>query len=103
MKTKHTPGPWTVQRYSNYNGFSIWAPNIGCVAERWCPSEDTETPFEANARLIAAAPDLLNSLQELMAWLKSGTALENGAKCETKTEALDQAEQAIYKALGNAD
>jgi hypothetical protein len=66
MASKHTPGPWDVARYSNYEGFSIWAPGAGCIAERWSPSEDRDTPFEANARLIAAAPELLEACRAML-------------------------------------
>ena len=63
---KHTPGPWEVAQYENYSGYSIWAKDAGCIAERWYPSETTEIPIEANARLIAAAPQLLEFGQQVI-------------------------------------
>ena len=66
MKTKHTPGPWGITQYTNYIGWSVYAKNRGCIAERWYDSEQ-KTPnrdeLYANARLIAAAPELLEALE----------------------------------------
>jgi hypothetical protein len=90
--TKHTPTPWSVQRYGNYNGFSIWAPGAGCVAERWSPSEDKETPFEANAKFICRA---VNSHDALLAAL---IHLRNEARGCT---GLDEAE--LRAVLGNTN
>lgn len=64
--TKHTPGPWIIQRYSTHEGFSIWAKDVGCIAERWWDTSIGEAiPIEANARLISAAPDMLEALKNL--------------------------------------
>lgn len=70
MSAKHTPGPWDA------TGAEVWGthamrfnlttggtPMIATV----CKHEDAERafPYEANARLIAAAPELLEALIEL--------------------------------------
>ena len=60
---KHTPGPWVCQTQAN--GSSIRHPVIlsddGAVATaQWC---DNTQKTNANARLIAAAPELLEALQ----------------------------------------
>jgi len=54
--TQHTPGPWTETR-----GHYIDAPNGTRIAEvyNWAPS------YSQNARLIAAAPELLEALAEI--------------------------------------
>ena len=62
--TEHTPGPWQVEGVPK--GRRPW---VGRIAEgRWaalaCGYTDEEA--EANARLIAAAPDLLASLERLV-------------------------------------
>ena len=59
MKQKHTPGPWNI---GINNGKYIVVP----------VPEDSATDIEcgkneANARLIASAPDLLAALEELCA------------------------------------
>lgn len=66
MKTKHTPGPWKATRdpRTEYNytigckkGILAFTDSAGCSL--------TPEEIEANARLIAAAPDLLAALQAL--------------------------------------
>jgi hypothetical protein len=53
---------------------------------------------EANAALIAAAPELYAALKELLAWHGPGNAEDMGAKCDTLGEAEDQARAALTKA-----
>jgi hypothetical protein len=64
METKHTPGPWKISKYINYIGFSVWAADRGCIAERWY-DKTQDKPYgdelNANAQLISAAPDLLRA------------------------------------------
>ena len=58
---QHTPGPW------NIDGDAVWAATIeGILVHREPigPFKPTRKEQEANARLIAAAPDLLHQLQE---------------------------------------
>lgn len=59
MKTQHTPGPWTVDD----NGF-IYDYAGNTIADPHCSDIDLDER-EANARLIAAAPELLNALERL--------------------------------------
>jgi len=69
-KTPHSPGPWTVGTgwIKAANGRKVCADFPGIYRD------DGES--EANARLIAAAPDLLKTLEtvagELQVWLCSG-------------------------------
>lgn len=65
-ESKHTPGPWEVQSYTNYKGWSVWANDRGCIAEgciaeRWYDADQQPDELKANARLIAAAPELLEA------------------------------------------
>lgn len=58
--SKHTPGPWS----TNHVGFTH-AKNGACIAEVGIDV----LPFdevEANANLIAAAPDLLEALESAL-------------------------------------
>lgn len=64
----HTPGPWVVA-----NGLQVWADGPSTVrSPRICTVQNASTPVQqlseaemaANARLIAAAPDLLAALVE---------------------------------------
>jgi hypothetical protein len=62
METKHTPGPWEI------HGEAILGPHVGLSRKLICyVSSHREKPAPevntANARLIAAAPELLGALQ----------------------------------------
>ena len=60
MSAKHTPGPWEIER-----GYSTIIKSIGpCVPDEYAGSAWLEVS-EEDARLIAAAPDLLDALQYL--------------------------------------
>lgn len=67
--SKHTPGPWEMSDggYILPNHKAIDAPSHGALAlVVWKMEDDERSPkCEANARLIAAAPDLLEALQKL--------------------------------------
>jgi hypothetical protein len=64
MRQKHTPGPWGV-------GGNSRAPTVVSNAGTICDlmNKQPETERVANARLIAAAPDLLAELLETAVWL----------------------------------
>lgn len=67
MNTKHTPGPWR-QKILDRNYRDICTPEGDTVAivERYMDSEGNERKWaNANARLIAAAPALLEALTKL--------------------------------------
>jgi hypothetical protein len=63
---KHTPGPWWydfARETGDGPGFTIFGPNTAAVADVSADREGgvTGATVEANARLIAAAPDLLDA------------------------------------------
>ena len=57
---KHTPGPWTAQKSSNALYGEHWHATVPKGDER---VRLTEPSTEADARLIAAAPDMLEALR----------------------------------------
>jgi hypothetical protein len=59
MTTKHTPGPWIA--YPKTGGEILY---YGIVVARALRGKLTGWEQDANARLIAAAPDLLAELKE---------------------------------------
>lgn len=62
-QTQHTPGPWKVEYDNHGNGsFSEWY-NVGPARVDIKRGEDNGAESDANARLIAAAPQLLKILQ----------------------------------------
>ena len=64
MSTAHTPGPWRVAPASLYVGSDI---NVDAGANGYIAmcGKLGDLTAEANARLIAAAPDLLAELQNI--------------------------------------
>jgi hypothetical protein len=91
---KHTPGPWRVEKSGKR--LQIW----GDVERFGCPWQEaiaktnvTSDPFteHANARLIAAAPELLEALERI---IRNGTSVTN-----TQFD-IDAAKAAIHKARG---
>ena len=65
--SKHTPGPWRVEAdgviVGPSNGFSPFG-GCGCCDSPWMNGHDGEA-CQANARLIAAAPELLGALKDM--------------------------------------
>ncbi|HET7111746.1 MAG TPA: hypothetical protein VFI41_12815 [Gemmatimonadales bacterium] len=80
MNTKHTPGPWRVG-IDLFDGedIPIWAgepDKAPCVAVVWpmTGDEDDREP-EANARLIAAAPEMVAVMKRArVAFYDEGTS-----------------------------
>jgi hypothetical protein len=71
MKTKHTPGPWMVKHSESKIAFNVISTALGAKYKiAICPyihivlGERGEA--EANAKLIAAAPELLETLNKLV-------------------------------------
>lgn len=81
----HTKGPWPIEqtgdgkRYLIGNGL-VEGPNGYEVAEVYSDDCDPDEAL-ANAKLIAAAPELLEAVKALLAEAKErGGALSNGEK-----------------------
>lgn len=84
---QHTPGPWTFEPGTIDDfPYVIYGEDCLCV----------ESGKDSDARLIAAAPDLLEALERTLSWLTSykgeGTMGPNGP--------YEQARAAISKATG---
>lgn len=98
MEHKHTPGPWVTNAHQEVWStkpmrFNLTTAGIPMIASV-CRHEDAEGgfPAEANARLIAAAPDLLQALR---------VAYSDIQRCQGHTiDMLGRIEAAIAKATG---
>jgi hypothetical protein len=92
----HTPGPWTLDRRSEKlvgaNGANVVVYASGLSFAGLPPTEE----FKANARLIAAAPELLEALKALRSFMwKEGYT--------DTTPAMVKADVAISNATGGAE
>jgi hypothetical protein len=72
-ETKHTPGPWT-----NSPSCHVYSPRGELVADAGESYTLAISTMEANARLIAAAPDLLAALYEATEWIYERNLYDGG-------------------------
>lgn len=97
METKHTPGPWQLERLTGDHdiGIRVTGPVVSgytaFIRTGW-PHENQRVEQEANAKLIAAAPDLLEALMTLV----------SSYDAEDSFAELTVARAAIAKATGSA-
>ena len=85
--TQHTPGPWSIAE-----GEPDWAIVTENVLVASVHGEDTENQ-EANARLIAAAPELLGALRTAVFHL-----MGKARRDPDEREVIEQMRDAIAKA-----
>ena len=101
MENKHTPGPWKIQKFEKPE--TVRFKVLAKKGRRWASvltgnKKSTgdllmsEPQAEANARLIAASPDLLEALQAV---------LNNCLDSQGLADAHKQARAAIAKATGD--
>lgn len=102
-QTAHTPAPWFVGnadveacRWDIYSPY----PNGGGADIAHVIYDTAAAPTEAeglaNARLIAAAPELLDALSDMYAWLGGS------ARTPTEREAVEKARAVLAKADSDA-
>lgn len=56
-----TPGPWYIRERTG--GFTIWSDHGAVTSTTITPLSSRRAEGEANARLVAAAPDLYEALE----------------------------------------
>lgn len=96
MKAKHTPMPWTTIRCEDGMEVLTHDAESICVVKHYGDPYNSKRE-EANARLIAAAPELLR-VAELAATLNTQT---NHIGSGMLAELVERARAAIAKATGN--
>ena len=120
MKTKHINGPWYVDGNVPHHGLQIVTKTGADVATIYHKDHDgwqivnggdyAETS-RANARLMAASPDLLTAVQQLVATLhstydvfedlcKTGNMSANPLDNHVVQDIADQAADALEQATG---
>lgn len=100
---QHTHGPWEVK---DGTMVGVLSQEMDQTYGMVIPHADTYGPnAEADAHLIAAAPDLLEALERAIAPLKIAVKLSSWRQDPTPLEcshALEDAKAAIAKARGEA-
>lgn len=92
--SKHTPGPWFIAQTELWSA-SPYKFGVQVVADLHQSSH-----MEANANLIAAAPDLLEACEDFRNVLRS--KIRDGKYREEYAEAFYQAERRMDRAIAKA-
>lgn len=91
MKTKHTKGPWVAKKHDALAYFiGHEGTNIG-LCGFYADNERTPEEAEANARLIAAAPELLECLKVCWDYVQAN-GVKNYSWAQRIRKALEAAE-----------
>jgi len=97
MTNQHTPGPWTAIGPAVYFPAHTNPMETGGFDISNCPHS------EANARLIATAPELLEALQEALAALADNVGMQDTyIDFDQVRNAKAKASASIAKAIGQA-
>lgn len=91
---KYTNGPWETAVNSS-NEWDVCLPDGGDMVADLAKCDNQE----ANARLIASAPDLLEACKELLTYIEA----DNELKVYMYPQSIDYARQTIAKAEGASD
>jgi hypothetical protein len=91
--TQHTPGPWRAEGWNNlvvnsYTGDTIIIQPGG---SEYAKLEE----LQANARLIAAAPELLEALKGMMEWARRVKGSNPGPEVFEASNAIAKATQEV--------
>ena len=119
METSHTPGPWQIggSLISSVSGYALARvlrqPAVyGGRRHEFNDTDslavDTGAEADANARLIASAPDLLAALEKILGYAAPGAAIlavyaspEHAERIKkTAADDIDAARAAIARARG---
>lgn len=101
---EYTKGEWVVvgKKSTAYSGYHIWDNTQGIIGKDVAiiypnPQGKPDSYGEANARLIAAAPDIYEALKLTTAWAEEQLALQG---YPGKAPFVIKAQQALAKAEG---
>ena len=101
MKTEHTKGPWKTEGWENLvvNSADGSTMTLAAGGKDACLEE-----LKANARLIAAAPELLAELHSVRVQLEAQALGYSASEIwpHVRTELVRRISHAINKAEGNA-
>ncbi|WP_404927116.1 hypothetical protein [Mesorhizobium sp. ORM16] len=101
-EAKHTPGPWRID--AGYEGLVIIGKPAWKRSGEWCIATlddllgDHDDEAQANARLIAAAPDMLAALQAIVAKFDPAALVEKDLPHSDLADEMQAAFAAISRA-----
>ena len=98
MTQQHTPGPWRAN-IGNSSGAHCILANNGRRKTVCVMANTHDDDWQPNARLIAAAPDMLAALRSLLDWGRDHTSPLDP---NSPHDLLVTAHQAIAKAEGRS-
>ena len=93
--TEHTPGPWSVEPLKRTTGWLIHGPQGESITDGPIWTEHFAAESKANAHLVAAAPDLLAFVKNILA---DATPGPHARIYETAEQIRSAAEVLIAKA-----
>lgn len=105
-EVKHTPGPWKVDDDTAHGRMTLIFDQLGdLIADtargmRNVDLDSAASECEANARLIAAAPALLEALKELWPFIEADCDGANADLDDPYQAAMAKARAAIAQAEG---
>jgi len=99
MGQTHTPGPWTIKQATSSAMVSVYAGgfNVACTGS----ANVEEDNADANARLIAAAPELLEACREALNML--GASRDHCTGERGLVHRIDAAAKAAHAAIRKAE
>lgn len=101
QQAQHTPGPWHNLQGFNKEGLFVCEeiePNI-CEMTSSRSIEETQ----ANARLIAAAPELLEALKGMLEWSRRVTVSNPGMEPAKALQAIAKAEGRVERRFNKGE
>lgn len=105
-KPKHTPGPWTYGEYFVVPAMATGDDGRFSIAKVfepvYHPTGAHREEVCANARLIAAAPDMLAALEAIAEAANAGVIMSGDDYTRDARLVMSQARTAIAKAKGEA-
>ncbi|MFA7280809.1 MAG: hypothetical protein WC100_12000 [Sterolibacterium sp.] len=75
-RTAHTTGPWSAEGPDQFGDYNIHCGHERAVVAAVISNVRSPEEVEANARLIAAAPDLVKALEAAEEWLSGWASAE---------------------------
>ena len=99
-KLKHTPAPWQLSTIDGEDCLMVGGGDDGSMIVADIRTDDPHNVVRANARLIAAAPDLLDALMQATILLKHAHDGDPALESQYAVETADAMTAALTKAIG---